>query len=561
VSSFLAAVARRLKLAWGFATGQALGPLVAVLALAAVGFGFLAPVWWAEPLAIGMGAAAAVAVFVWAVLLRVPEPVAARAADRGMATKDAFATALQVRESDSELAPYVVRRAEGLAAGARADEAVPMPVKRRRLLATGLVAAAALGLGFVPNHQDDVRARRAAEHAAIDDIVDDLRDQAAALADDPSATDAQKAEAEALEQLAEELSHTDSLEEAQQRLEQAEAEMTADVSSALEAQRAAAVGLERSLATQPLPGASADQSASEQLKAAADGLDGMSAEDQAALAQQLEQLATGQEVANPDLAAALSDAAAALQAGDTAGARAALGEAAAAQDAASASVAAQDAAADGAARVGDAQAQLDQQASGEASGDPSKGQQGQGQAPPCPDDDGGKGDASTTTVRCVPGQGQGQGSGQGQGQGQGSGSGSGSGRGSGSGSGSGASGNVGGSSAPTGSGQGGVGRPNGSGNNPSVGLDTSGQNGPVVYDPGDQLDAGGVNGGTDPGQTVGRGNGQTGSGAAFVPLSDVIADYRDRAGRAVERADIPPSQRDLVRDYFDTLANGGTGQP
>jgi hypothetical protein len=112
---------------------------------------------------------------------------------------------------------------------------------------------------------------------------------------------------------------------------------------------------------------------------------------------------------------------------------------------------------------------------------------------------------------------------------------------------------VGGSNASNGSGQGGVGTPNGSGNNPSGGLDTSGDE-VTVFDPGEQLDAGGTATGNDPGQTVGQGSASSGQNGARVPVADVLGDYEERATRALERADIPPSLRDFVRAYFDNLA-------
>ena len=111
-----------------------------------------------------------------------------------------------------------------------------------------------------------------------------------------------------------------------------------------------------------------------------------------------------------------------------------------------------------------------------------------------------------------------------------------------------------GSSGATGSGQGGQGRPDGSGDNASVGL---GLDGAEVFDPGaegEQLDAGGDPTGRDPGETVGRSDTGSGTGASFVPLADVLADYENRATRTLERADIPPSVRALVRAYFDALA-------
>ena len=79
-----------------------------------------------------------------------------------------------------------------------------------------------------------------------------------------------------------------------------------------------------------------------------------------------------------------------------------------------------------------------------------------------------------------------------------------------------------------------------------------------MYDPragagGDQLQAGGR-----PGQgrteTVGKGSGATRAGPALVPLADVLPRYEAQATKSLDRLAIPPSQRDLVRAYFDALA-------
>lgn len=522
LATLLAAVARRLRLAWAVATGQLWLPVFGGIAVALVAVGFLRPWGWPEPAALVLAVVAAVGLVVRGATLRVPRRVAARAADRGLGTKDVFATALEV-DGDG-LGPWVQDRAERLASGVAAAKAVPLRWSWRSL-GTGMACVAvAIGLAAAPNHQDDVRARQARERAAVEEVADDLREQAAGLREHPEATDAQRAEAERLEQLAEELERASSLEQAEEALARAQAEQAAELSAGLESQRAAAVGLERSLGAEALPGVAADSNAADQLEEAADGLDELTADEEAALADRLDALAQGQAVANPDLAAALAETAEALRSGDAAGARAALGEAAAAQRAAAADVAAQDAAADAAARIADAARRL---------GDAAQGQ-GQGQAH---------------------GQGQGQGDGEGEGQGQGSGSGSGQGQGQGSGAGS-PSGNVAGSSASSGTGRGGPGRPDGSGDNPSGGLDLSGDEA-TVFDPGDELDAGGSNTGTDPGQTVGRGNTGSSRGGSHVPYGRVLADYEARATRALDRADVPPSLRALVRAYFDNLAGRG----
>ncbi len=78
-----------------------------------------------------------------------------------------------------------------------------------------------------------------------------------------------------------------------------------------------------------------------------------------------------------------------------------------------------------------------------------------------------------------------------------------------------------------------------------------------MFDPvggdGDDLNTGGTGSG-QPGETVGRGNGATTAGQARTPLSQALGRYREQATRAIERADLPPSLRDLIQAYFDQLS-------
>jgi hypothetical protein len=101
-----------------------------------------------------------------------------------------------------------------------------------------------------------------------------------------------------------------------------------------------------------------------------------------------------------------------------------------------------------------------------------------------------------------------------------------------------------------------VGTPNGTGHNASVGIGTNTD--PQVFDPGtpgETENAGGNPSGDDPGQTVGTGNTTSSAGGSFVPLSRVIAAYETQATAALDRADVAPSVRALVRSYFDLLGN------
>jgi hypothetical protein len=79
-----------------------------------------------------------------------------------------------------------------------------------------------------------------------------------------------------------------------------------------------------------------------------------------------------------------------------------------------------------------------------------------------------------------------------------------------------------------------------------------------VYDPsgagGPELSTGGPVGAGPQGGTVGQGAGPNAAGPATTPLSDALGRYEPQATAALDRLDLPPSVRDLVRAYFDNLA-------
>ncbi|MBN2623518.1 MAG: hypothetical protein JXA83_09125 [Acidimicrobiales bacterium] len=535
MSELLVAVRRRLRWTWAAATLQWAGPAVALVALGLVALGRLRPWTWPEPGAIVLAVAAVAVVAAVALVMRVPDVVAARSADRGLDTHDALAAALAVGDEPGELADRVRARAEHVAGGVSARHAVPLPRAPRRLALSSVLAVGALGLAWTPNPQDDVRRERAAEQAVLADEADDLREAATALEERPGAGDAERAVAESLRALADELDDAGSLAEGLDALTQARPEMAAQVPADLLAQKAAATGLDRSLDAAPLPGTSGG-TAAEQLDELSDALAGMTPDERAALAERLDELAATQALGNAAAADALDAASIALGSGDVAGAEAALGEAAAAQVDATASAQAGEAAVAGTAAVDAAAGDIRRQADGggdQAAGAGQGGSSGQG-------DGGGQGD----------GQGTGSGTGQGGG-GQGGGGGS-------------PSGDVGagGTRSGTGSGQGGQGNPtggSGTGDQQAAGHEQADRE-VLIYDPsytdGDQLDAGGSGSGR-PGETVGRTDGATGSGHVQVPLSQVIADYQRRATEALGRGDLPPSSQDLIRAYFDAIAGFG----
>jgi len=533
LAPLLAAIRRRLRVAWAITTLQLLAPLVAVGALALVVAARYADLPWAEPAALGLVVTVVAFVLVYAAVCTVPDLLVARAADRGLATRDAFATSLELRaihgaddthDRSTDFDRRVHQRAQELAEVAAPAEAVRFRLLRKPTGIAALVAPAALVLALIANPQDALRDQRAADDAAIEATADVLDSEAERLAGEPGGQDA----AERLEQLADDLRQTDSVEEADELLDQAAAELRDEVSDDLLAQRAATEGLQRRLETTPLPGASSDQTAQEQLESMAQELPGMNQEQLDDAAQRLDDLAATQEAGDPATAELLREAAAAMREGDVATAQARLGEAGQAAAQSSADAAEQTAAGEAAQAAADAAERL-AQARGDSAG------QGEGQ---------GEGEGQ--------GQGQGEGQGQGQGEGQGQGSGSGSGQGSGSGSGGNPSGPVNGGGGTSGNGgQGGqgtgTGHTDGSGN-PST--DT-------IYDPvrGGNGETGTVGGGTGSGQggTIGTTDGQTNSGSANVPVSDVLGDYAAQATEAMNNPTVPPSIRALVLAYFNQL--------
>lgn len=521
VTPLLHAVRRRLRVAWALATMQVVAPLVATAALALVLAGRVVDFPASDVAALWVAIAAVIGIGIYAAVCKVPAMLVARAADRGLGTRDAFATSLEFAGHTDEFAQRVERRADELASVSTARAAVPYRWRRRPTGLTLVIAPAALVLALMANPQDAKRHDRERDRARVAATAEVVRAEAERIAQLPEASDA----AARLEELAAQLENADSLEEAQELIDQAVAELRELVGDDLLARKAATEGLQRSLENSPLPGTASserDRSVAEQLDALAGQLPEMTASEREAAAQRLDDLAATQEVGDPATADALHQAADALREGDIAGAQARLGEAAQAHGRAASEAAQQTAAAEAAQAAANAGEQLD-------GGEGQSAGQGSGQ-----------------------GQGQGDGQGQGQGQGDGQGSGSGSGQGSGSGSGGSPSGGVGGGSGSPGSGgQGGQGAGTGhqdGGGRPD--LDT-------IYDPahGGGGDTGSVGGGTGSGQggTVGTTDGRTNSGSSRVPVSDVLDRYARQATDAMNNQSIPPAMRALVLAYFNQL--------
>lgn len=488
----------------------------------------------------------------WAATRPVTRLQAARAADDALHSRDAFAAYLEFAGSGGQFTDRVDRRARDLAASVAPDQAVPRPRWPRwrpGLAVAALVVAATMA--WLPNPQDERRAQAAAAADARDAAVEELR---RAVQEAPEGSQA----ADRLAALAESLASM-SPDDAAAALVAAEAELLEQSGADLQAAMAAASGLDAAVSARPLPGAGSGDAA-DQLEQAAASLDSLGAADRAALAERLERLAATQTVGAPGVAQALADAAAAVASGaadagdqlraaadvqrarttelaERAAAAAAAGEVAAARRELSAAI-------DGAA-AGRTGAQGQAQAAGQGQGQGSGEGRGQGQ---------GSGEGQ--------GQGQGQGQGSGEGQGQGQGSGQGQGAGQGQGSGGSPSGQVaGGDRGGSGSGRGGSGQPGSGGASPSTsGASPSGAEERTMFAPprptGTVDPSGPLQGsGGDLGREVGRGNAPSSSGAARLPLSEAVRQYRDRAITASTGASVPPAQQQLVGGYFARLSS------
>lgn len=525
---FLRSVRRRLRLAWLAETAQAVAPFatgaLALLALA----DWLVPQRLTNLTALGLVAATAtLGLLVRALTIRITDWDAARAAERSLRLRDVLTTSLEFNNASDPMHRHIQKRAANAISSAKPKRAVPIPSHPDRLArATGFAAAAAIlallpALGGSSGASDAIQAILEEEAVAVEQIADAVERADIENNDDISRE---------LRELAAEIRNSESLDHALRALDRTERQLEAGADPRFLSQKAAIQGLSRELALRPLAGG-APLDAASQLEAIAEELADKSPEELAALRDRLQELAAAQSSGNPGLANDLASAASALANRSTLGARDALNSAAASQrsglgearqtQALNETLAALDRIA---ARLG-------------AGGNPSQLAQGAG---------------------------SGEGTGQGQGAGQGAGQGSG--RGTGQGAGQGQGGQGGGS--PTGQisgvrgGEGGAGGQGGEG--------TVGPGGEAIDDPrdvatssvfqpilegntADQVQVG-IDGGSGQGSIVGRADAPTQAGESLVPYTQNLPTYLAEAADALARMQLPPSLRDIVRNYFDLLA-------
>ncbi len=179
LGALLRAVRRRLRLAWALDTVQLLAPVIAVAALVLVGLAWITPLStrWSIPgdrIALVIAVAALAAVVVLALVLRLPDRIVARAADRGLRTKDAFSTALEVPSDVVPFGDRIRERAVRLAGGRRAREAVALPWRRRSVVFAAALAPIVVALAVTTSPQDDRKAEDQRSRAAIDAAAEEL---------------------------------------------------------------------------------------------------------------------------------------------------------------------------------------------------------------------------------------------------------------------------------------------------------------------------------------------------------------------------------------------------
>jgi len=551
VDALLAQVRRRLRVAWLVATGSYLAPIVAGIALVLMILARLRPWRWPEPAALGIVVAAALALILRAATIRLSDSAVARAADRGLDSDDVLATALEFRTGSGPLVDETQRRAETLAEGRTAADAVTYQLDGTRVAIAVALFAAAIGAAVAANPQDRIRADAAEARSILAEEADALTAAATEIGEQPSLPGEQPTTGEDLLALAEQLRAMDDLEDGAELLEQASARLAERVGENLLAQRAAAVGLDRSLANQPLTDAGAG-SAADQLEAAADQLDELDDDDLADLAKRLDSLADTQVTGNPAAADALREAAAAVSAGNQVAAAGALDAAAGAQRSSGEAIEAQEDARQAARAATDTGQRLRDRATTQGQDQPAgePGTDAEGGA------DGGEGGDGGDGGEGEAGEGQ-TGEGQtGEGQGSSGQGGSGSAGGGGGTGGAAPDGQLGGTSSGSGpvsgdgNGSNGDASQNANRESAQEGNDPNraGATEQVVVSPGTGADV--------DGETVGEVDGPTAVGAALVPLDVAVRSYEARAARTLDQTPIPPSQRALVQSYFDHLAEG-----
>ena len=436
-----------------------------------------------------------------------------RTADVRLDLKERLSTAWERRLADGPMDGALRRDALEHAARVKLARAYPIALRRQELLLTAALVIAAFGLLVLPNPMDQVIAQRHADRAAQSRAANTIAQTQKKLAAAPSTAPVDPQVQKILQDTKQRIASAPDPKTALQNITPAEQQLLQLSDPGTPARASTAQNLANSLSatnagrttsqaitTSPAQGA-------QSLRQLASNLQNLSPTDRAQLAQALAQAA--QQAKDPQMAASLQKAGAALAKGDIAVAGAALNEVAGQMDALQ------------------QQESNDQEIASAINGLEASRQQLASQA----DRDSGSSSTSQASASAsagTSGSGNGNGNGSGQGSNQGSGAGNGTGNG--------------------GTGTGGTGGQGGSGS--GAGSGTAASSTERVYVPAPPVPGQPENDPTPlgPGQDV-----------PLTPYTQVIQAYEQVALDATSQSLIPGSESDLIRQYFSSLGETTSG--
>jgi hypothetical protein len=465
--------------------------------------------------ALGIPVAFAAMAVAWALARPGPARLM-RTADLRLGLKERLSTAWERRLDNGPMDAALRRDALEQAARAKLSATYPFGLRRREGLLTVALVIAAIGLALLPNPMDQVLAQRSADRAAqahaANTIAATQKKLAVATSPAPVDPQVQKILQDAKAKVAaapDPRAALQNITPAEQRLLQlSDPQTPARVSSAQNLANSlsttnAGRGASQSINASPSKGAQSIRDLASQLQS-------LSPQDRAELAKAL--TVAAEHAQDPTMAASLRQASSALSSGDLSSAAIALNNVAGELDSLQQQVNNDQDIAAAINGLEAARGQLASQADRDAGGSATQGSGSPGAA--------------------ASGSGNGNGSGTGTGSGNGNGTGSGSGNGNGSANGSGGTGGQGSSGSGAGSG-------------------SAAQSSERVYVPAQAMPGQSENDPTPlgPGQDV-----------PLTPYTQVIQSYEQAALDAANQSLIPGSERDLIRAYFSSLGEAGTGR-
>lgn len=513
---FFKHIRRRLRLAWFSATAQQLAPYLGLLLVGLFLVDWLTS--WDDALAFSVAAVAGflLALGTRAASMRITDWEASRAAERGLAARDALTTALEFNNPSDDVHAAIQREADQIASAASPSRAIPVKARPDRLRQFGLALGLAVALAVIPPFGDSP-----ALSVDIQTALEEEAQEVERIARAVEAADLENRDelVNELERLAEELRTAQSLEEALQALQDTETRLDALQDPDALAQKAAVQGLASDLALRPLVDGSTLDAAS-QFEELASQLDELSEPELRALQDRLNELAESQAAGNPALSSQLSEAASSLDSGDLAGAQAALQQAASEQQSGVSQARGEQAITEVQNSLGAISSRLS--GDGEpAQGDGAAGEgQGEGEGEPGSEGGAGQGDGGQGGDAAPGGEISDVAPGSGDAEGQG--------------------------------GEGTVGA--GESEDHGTGVDTSTIFNPAPGGPASDLLQVHISGGDAQGDISGLNDTDTQQGESVVPYATVLPQYLNEAADALAALRLPPAMRSIVQSYFDRLA-------